>query len=132
MIRPAAAFVLTLAGLGTAFAQEATPVPAEAPVIRIDPAANIDNSPKQLNLLTGLYATQAVIEICAVTVPEDVVTKMGRQRMAYETALGMDAATGSRAYESTKADVQQTSPDCADGSADRLGVDEVLAIYLAN
>lgn len=132
MIRPVAAIVMTLASLSAPLAQEAAPAAAPAPVIEIDPSATIDSSPKQLNLLTGLYATQAIIEICAVTVPADVVTRMDRQRLAYEGALGMDASTGTRAYESTKAEVQKTSPDCAEGSPDRQGVDAVLAIYLNN
>ena len=134
MIRPVVAIALTLAGLSAPLAQEVAPAPApaEAPVISIDPAASIDTSPKQLNLLTGLYATQALIEICAVTVPADVVTKMDRHRLLYETTLGMDTATGTKAYESTKAEVQQTGPDCAEGSTDRKGVDAVVAVYMTN
>ena len=38
----------------------------------------------------------------------------------------LDRAT---AYAKVKADVEKTTPDCAEGSADRLGVDAVTAIY---
>ena len=120
---------LSSPGLGAAFAQEAAPAAPATPTIQIDPAAPIDATPKQVKLLTGLYATQAVIDICAITVPEPVAAAMNYDRKRYENVLVMDAAASASAYEKTKAEVQSTTPDCADGSADRQGVDAVLSIY---
>jgi hypothetical protein len=142
MIRLIAILAFVLAGLGAPLAQEAPPpttppaAPAPsteaapaAPDIQVDPSATIDNTPKQLKLLTGIYATQAVIDICSITVPEDVATAMSNDRKRYEGLLIMDEAASTRAYEATKAEVQSTAPDCAEGSTDRQGVDAVLAAY---
>lgn len=128
MTRLIAAFALSLFAVAAPLAQEATP-PVAAPNIEVDPSAVIDNTPKQLDLLTGLYATQAVIEICAITVPADVNERMTRDRQRYESLLIMDAETASRAYASTKAEVEKTTPDCAEGSVDRQGVEAVLSAY---
>ncbi|KRA47185.1 hypothetical protein [Devosia sp. Root635] len=129
MIRPLAVFAALALTLGTAAAQEAAP--AAAPEIVIDPAASLNTTPKQANMLTGFYATLAVIEICAVTIEPDVTAGMDADRKRLETALGMDPAMAATAYDQVKADVEKTTPDCADGSADRRGVDAVTAIYTA-
>jgi len=128
MFRFASALALTLVAAAAPLAQEAAPAPA-APEIQVDPNAVVDNTPKTLNLLTGIYATQAVIEICSVTVPEDVTERMTRDRQRYENLLLMDAPTAERAYASTKAEVEKTAVDCAEGSPDRQGVDAVLSAY---
>lgn len=121
-----------LAGLGAPLAQEATPAVPSAPAdIRIDPAAPINAMPKQANLLTGLYATQAVIEICAITVPEPIIKAMSIDRKRFENVLVMDETASNRGYEQVKAEVQRTGPDCAEGSVDRKGVDAVLSVYTA-
>ncbi|KQX38299.1 hypothetical protein ASD04_11875 [Devosia sp. Root436] len=131
MIRPFAVFAVLALGLGAATAQDATPAPAQAPEIVIDPAASLNTTPKQANMLTGFYATQAVIEICALAIEPDIATGMAADRARLETALGMDATMAAGAFAQVKADVEKTSPDCADGSADRAGVDAVTAIYAA-
>ena len=115
-----------------AVAQEAAPAaPAASADIVVDPAATRPVNPKQTDMLTGFYATQAVIEICAVELEQGVRDGMAADRERLETALGMDAATASSAYDRVKADVETTSPDCAEGSPDRIGVDAVTAIYKA-
>lgn len=132
MIRPLAALVFLAAGLGAAAAQEVSPAPAPAPApadIVIDPAADIDATPKQANLLTGMYATKAVIEICALTLEEGVVNGMNADQKRLETSLVMDAPTAEKAYAEVKANVEKTEPDCAEGSPDRLSVDAVADIY---
>ena len=128
MIRPVAAFAVLALTLGTALAQEAAPAPAE---IVVDPAATLNTSPRQANMLTGFYATQAVIELCSVAIEPHIAEGMAADRARLETALSMDAATASTAYARVKADVEKTSPDCTDGSPDRVGVDAVTAIYAA-
>lgn len=138
MIRPLAMLVFLAAGLGAVTAQEvapaapATPTTPAAGDITINPAAPIDATPKQANLLTGMYATKAVIEICAVTLEDGVTNGMAIDQKRLETSLGMDEATAGRAYAQVKADVEKTSPDCADGSPDRIGVDAVTNIYKAS
>src|SRR5690606_1199979 len=129
MIRPFAAFAILALTLGATTAQEAAP--AEAPEIVVDPAASLNTSPKQANMLTGFYATMAVIDICAIVVEPDITAGMDADRQRLETALGMDPATAAAAYEQVRADVEKTTPDCAEGSSDRLGVDAVTAIYAA-
>ncbi|MET3899456.1 hypothetical protein ABIB57_003411 [Devosia sp. UYZn731] len=125
-----AAFVLATAGAG--FAQEAsttTPAPTD---IQIEPGATINVMSKQANMLTGIYATQAVIDICAITVPEPVATKMGNDRKRFETGVGLDATGATEAYDKIKTSVTATKPDCAEGSADRKNVEAVLALYAGN
>ena len=127
MIRPLAALAVLALTLGASVAQEAAP--AAAPEIVVDPAASLNTTPKQANMLTGFYATLAVIEICAITIEPDIAAGMEADRQRLETALGMDAATAASAFAQVKADVEKTAPDCTEGSADRQGVDAVTAIY---
>lgn len=138
MIRPLATLVFLAAGLAAVSAQEIAPAAPASPAapaasdITINPAAPIDATPKQANLLTGMYATKAVIEICAVTLEAGVTNGMAVDQKRLETSLGMDAPTAEKAYAQVKADVEKTTPDCADGSPDRIGVDAVTNIYKAS
>lgn len=132
MIRPFATLAVLALTLGASVAQEAAPAaPAAAPQIVIDPAAQLNTSPKQANMLTGFYATQAVIELCAVAIEPNIAQGMQADRARLELALSMDEAAASAAYAQVKADVEKTSPDCTDGSPDRIGVDAVTAIFAA-
>lgn len=127
MIRPLAVLAVLALTLGASVAQDSAP--AAAPEIVVDPAASLNTTPKQANMLTGFYATLAVIEICAVSIEPDITAGMDADRRRLETALGMDAATAASAFAQVKADVEKTAPDCTEGSADRQGVDAVTAIY---
>lgn len=132
MIRPLAILAVLLATTGAGLAQEAattTPAPTD---IQIAPGAAIDVMPKQAKMLTGIYATQAIIDICSITVPEPVATKMGNDRARFEAGIGLDAAGAKEAYDKIKTNVASTSPDCAEGSADRKNVEAVLTIYAGN
>ncbi|MHA6730165.1 hypothetical protein [Devosia sp. A369] len=132
MIRPLAALTILALSLGPVLAQPVAPAaPAATPDVVIDPAAKLNTSPKQANMLTGFYATQAVIELCAIALEPNIVTGMAVDRSRLETALGLDVASAGAAYAQVKADVEKTTPDCTDGSPDRLGVDAVTAIYAA-
>ena len=113
MIRPLAALAFLAIGLGAATAQDALPAQPAPSDIVVDPAAPIDTTPKQANLLTGLYATRAVIELCSVTVAENVLAGIDIDQKRLETGLGMDAATAEKAYVQVKSDVEKTTPDCA-------------------
>lgn len=131
MIRFVAATVLLAASLGVAQAQDAVPAQPATPEIVVDPGAAIANSPKQANLLTGLYATRAVIDICALEVDPAVLAGMDADQARLQTGLGMDEPTATKAYDQVKIDVEKTTPDCAEGSPDRASVDAVTAIYAA-
>lgn len=131
MIRPLAALAFIALGLGAAAAQDALPAQPATPEIVVDPTATIDATPKNANLLTGLYATKAVIELCTVSVPESILAGIAADQARLETSLGMDASTATAAYAQVKGDVEKTSPDCAEGSTDRISVDAVTAIYAA-
>lgn len=131
MIRPLVGLAFLALGLGAAMAQDAVPAQLAAPEIVVDPAAAIDSTPKQANLLTGLYATRAVIEICSVTLAPGIDAGIAADQQRLERSLAMDPATAEKAYAQVKADVEKTAPDCAEGSADRAGVDAVTAIYAA-
>ncbi|SEP60268.1 hypothetical protein SAMN05428969_0073 [Devosia sp. YR412] len=130
MIRSLAALATLALLTGSVIAQEAVAPPAASDIV-IDPAATLNTSPKQANMLTGFYATQAVIELCSVSVEPDVLEGMAADRTRLETALSMDAAASASAYAQVKADVEKTTPDCTDGSTDRISVDAVTAIYKA-
>lgn len=121
-----AAALLTLS-IGAVQAQEATPAPA--PEITVDPRAIVDAMPQQGMLLTGLYATQATIDLCTVTVTEPAATAMSAHRRQLESDLRMDAATADTAYAAIKGDVEKAGVDCAEGSADRAQADAVIALY---
>ncbi|WEK04051.1 MAG: hypothetical protein P0Y65_17980 [Candidatus Devosia phytovorans] len=132
MIRTIAALATVALLSSTAMAQETLPADAPPPPagdITIDPAASVDSTPRSANMLTGFYATKAVIEICALEIEPDVLAGMEADRARLETSLSMDAATAGNAYTQVKADVEKTTPDCAEGSTDRISVDAVTAIY---
>jgi len=99
--------------------------------LTIDPGAIIDKMPQSANVLTGLYATLATLELCGVSVPDPVDAAMSAHRQQMETSLAMDAATGAKAYETVRADVEKTGIDCAEGSAERQQADAVVALYAA-
>ena len=128
-IRTSAALALLALSLLPAAAQEATPTQPAAEDIVVDATAAIPGQSKQADLLTGLYATRAVIEICAVQLDASVTDAMAADEQRLETALRLDAPSGDQAYAAVKADVVTTAPDCAEGSTDRAGVDAVAAIY---
>lgn len=110
-------------------AQEATTAPAAAPTITVDPGAVVDAMPKQGQLLTGLYATQATIELCNITVTEPGVTAMTAHRRQLESDFHLEGESALKAYETVKADVEKAGVDCAEGSADRQQTDAVIAVY---
>ena len=127
-------------GLNPAFAQDAAPAiddaapaatqPAPAADnIVVDPAATFPNASKQTNLLTGFYATLAVIEICDIALPQGVEDGMAGDRARLETSVGLDAVKAGEAYAKVLADVTSTNPDCTEGSADRASVEAVTSIY---
>jgi hypothetical protein len=131
MIRPLAALALAALTLTPAIAQETPAAPAPANNVTIDPLAGPDKPNKQVDLLTGFYATVATIEICAVTIDPGIKAGMDADQRRLETSLGLDPARAAEAYAKVKADVEKTAPDCADGSPDRIGVDALTAIYAA-
>ena len=81
-------------------------------------------------MLTGFYATKPTIEICAIPSSPAIAEGMDADR-----AASKPRRPGRRRRRQglckVKADVEKTTPDCTDGSADRLGVDAVTAIYAA-
>ena len=91
MIRPLAALAALALTFGASVAQEAAP--AAAPEIVVDPAASLNTTPKQANMLTGFYATLAVIEICAVSIEPDITAGMDADRKRLETLLAMKIRT---------------------------------------
>lgn len=135
MNRSLATFAFLALGLGAAAAQDAAPAapaPATPAELTIDPAANVAAPPRQATMLTGFYATKAIIELCDIAVEPKIAEGMGVDQQRLEQSLGMDPATAEKAYATVKADVEKTTPDCAPTSSDRVGVDAVLAIYTAN
>ena len=132
MIRSLAVLAVVAAGLGTVAAQETAPASPAAPNaadIVINPSAVVNTMPKQANVLTGLYATRAVIELCSVPVDPAVLSSLEADQARLETSLNMDTPTGATAYARVKGDVEKTTPDCAEGSADRASVDAVVSFY---
>lgn len=129
------ATAILLAGMSMAQAQDVKPAPIDTPPatenLTVDPMATLDVTPKRANLLTGMYATKAVIELCNVPVDAAILTRMSDDQASLETSMQMDAATATKAYEQVKADVTKTKPDCNEGSVDRQGVDAVVGIYTA-
>jgi hypothetical protein len=127
MPRLALAAFLVAASLAPAFAQDAAP--AAAPQITIDPAAAVNQLPRSAQILTGLYATLATLEICAIDIPEPARTGMSAHRRQMEASLSMDEATGTKAYDVVRVDVEKTGVDCSETSTDRQQADAVIAIY---
>lgn len=129
MFRPLAMFAVLALGLSPALAQEAVLTqPAPADVV-VNPSANTAQPPKRANMLTGIYATKAVIEICAVTIDAKILASIDADTNNLQTSMGIDAATGKLAYDRVKADVEKTKPDCTEGSADRASVEAVTSLY---
>jgi len=129
MIRTtAAALVLALAASTTSLAQEATTPPADTQVT-VDPSANVRALPKAVDILTGLYATLATVEICEIALDPAIEAAIDADRASMEASAAFDQPTGEKAYQAVLADVRKTNPDCAEGSPDRQGVDAVTAVY---
>ncbi|MBN9334562.1 hypothetical protein [Devosia sp.] len=105
------------------------PAPAAAPTITVDPHAIVDAMPKQGQLLTGLYATLATIELCNITVPEPGATAMNAHRRQLENDFHLEGESAQKAYDTVKADVEKTGVDCAEGSVDRKQTDAVIKVY---
>ena len=57
---------------------------------------------------------------------------MSAHRRQLEGELRLDEASGQKAYDTVKADVEKTGVDCAEGSTDRQQADAVVAIYSGN
>lgn len=129
MPRFALAFSVLALTIAAPLAQEAAPAPTAAPTITVDPSAVVDAMPKQGQLLTGLYATQATIELCNITVAEPGVTAMNAHRRQLETDFHLEGESAVKAYETVKADVEKAGVDCAEGSVDRQQTDAVIAVY---
>jgi hypothetical protein len=133
MIRASAATTLALAlalSMGAAHAQQASPAPNAPPAeVVVDPAAVINTTSPQANMLTGFYATLAVIDLCDIAVDTAVLEGMNADRARLENSVGLDSVAGERAYAVIKENVQTTKADCAEGSPDRQSVDAVTAIY---
>lgn len=129
MIRPLAMFAVLAIGLSPALAQEAVLTQPAPEDIVVNPSAPTAQPPKRANMLTGIYATKAVIELCALTIDPKVLAAIDSDTTNLQTSMGIDAATGTTAYERVKADVEKTKPDCAEGSADRASVDAVTGLY---
>jgi len=136
----ALAVLLAVVGTTAAFAQAAIPAapaapvaapaaPVAAPEISINPAAGLAAATDPTQLLTGLYATKAVIELCAIEIPAATQTAMTADQIRFERKMGWDPATALQAYGGIKTSVESTKPDCTEGSADRQGVDAVLSVY---
>lgn len=119
------AVLMLAATLAGAQAQDAAPDTR----ITVDPRAIVDAMPKQGKLLTGLYATQATIEACGITVTEPGSTAMSAHRRQLESELRMDEATAEAAYAAVKADVEKAGIDCSEGSTDLQQTQAVIAIY---
>lgn len=129
MPRFAIAFSVLALTIAAPLAQEAAPAPEASPTITVDPHAIVDAMPKQGQLLTGLYATQATIELCDITVTEPGATAMNAHRRQLETDFHLEGESAVKAYETVKADVEKAGVDCAEGSADRQQTDAVIAVY---
>lgn len=124
MPRLALAALVLAAGLSSASAQEPAPT-----TITVDPSATISQMPKSAQLLTGLYATLATLELCAIDIAEPAATGMSAHRRQMEAELRMDEETGTAAYERVRADVEKAGVDCAEGSNDRQQAEAVVSIY---
>lgn len=132
MIRSFAVLAVLALGLNTAMAQDVAPAPLAPPApadVVIDPAAPIPATSKQNDLMTGFFATMAVIEICAIDVPQAIKDGMTGDQKRLEASVGLDDNTAALAYSKVKSAVQKTNPDCTPGSADLASVEAVTKIY---
>lgn len=129
MPRFAPALCVLALTIAAPLAQEAAPAPATPPKITVDPSAVVDAMPKQGQLLTGLYATQATIELCNITVAEPGVTAMNAHRRQLESEFHLEGETAQKAYDTVKADVEKAGIDCTEGSPDRQQTEAVIAVY---
>jgi hypothetical protein len=81
------------------------------------------------DLLTGLYATRALAEICEITIEPAVLAAMEADQTAFAERLNVSAASAEGTYQEIRGAIESTSPDCAPGSADVAGVNDVIAVY---
>lgn len=131
-MRPlSAALLVSCLCVAPALAQDVTTDAAGAAnaKLTIDPKAALDTQPQSVDILTGLYATLATVDICKIELAEPVSTAMNADRKRLETSLSMDEATADKAYASVHDDVEKTGLDCSDGSTDRQQTDAVISVY---
>lgn len=98
---------------------EGTPVPA------------LTVPPDPRDLLTGLYATKGLAEICGIAIDAKTEEAMTADEAQYVANLGITPEAADNAYEEIKSTLEARGPDCSDGSADVAGVTEVLDLYAA-
>lgn len=133
MSRITLALIATLVAMSPAAAQQAaetsTPSASSTPSVTIDPRASLAVQPKQQTMLTGLYATQATLDLCAIAPTEPATINMNAHRRQLETGLGLDEAAGEKAYQAVRSDLEKAGVDCTETSPDRQQTDAVLAVY---
>ena len=98
------------------------PLPGE-PVISI----NMPASPS--DLLTGLLATRALIEICELPLDIAIGNAMDADQADFVARLQLAPDAADATYEQIRTATEARTPDCAEGSPDRQGVEAVLSAY---
>lgn len=117
--QPAFSGELDAPASGEGVTLEGTPVPA------------LTVPPDPRDLLTGLYATKGLAEICSIAIDAKTQEAMSADEAQYVANLGITAEAASQAYDEIKATLEAREPDCSDGSGDVAGVTEVLDLYAA-
>jgi len=143
MLRPARLMLLCLPLLtAPVIAQEAAPAPAPQPApaqaappagqaVAPDEATAFALPPNANDLLTGLYATRAVAELCSITIDPATVEAMASDEARFIEQLGITQEVADNAFTEIRTAIEDRAPDCDPGSTDVAGVEEVLAAYAA-
>lgn len=107
------------------------PTSSEAVTLEGTPVPALTVPPDPRDLLTGLYATKGLAEICGIAIDAKIQEAMSADEAQYVATLGITAEAAGKAYDEIKSTLEARGPDCSDGSGDVAGVTEVLDLYAA-
>ncbi|GLQ53393.1 hypothetical protein [Devosia nitrariae] len=107
------------------------PTSGEGVTVEGTPVPTLTVPPDPRDLLTGLYATKGLAEICGIAIDAKIQEAMSADEAKYVANLGITAEAAGQAYDEIKSTLEAREPDCGEGSGDVAGVTEVLDLYAA-
>jgi len=94
-----------------------------------EPVISLNMPANPSDLLTGLLATRALIELCDVPLDINIASAMDTDQAAFAQRMEITPEAVNASYEQIRTATETRGPDCAEGSADRQGIEAVVSVY---
>jgi hypothetical protein len=94
-----------------------------------EPVISLNMPANPSDLLTGLLATRALIEVCDVPLDINIASAMDTDQAAFAQRMQIAPEAVNASYAQIRTATETRGPDCADGSDDRQGIDAVVSVY---